>query len=50
MLEGMQEQPEDHIDPRELGPPVTRQGVKEAFRVVDCVQPTPALDFDLHRG
>jgi CBS domain-containing protein len=43
------EQADDYIDPKELGP-VTRQGVKEAFRVVDRVQRTLALEFDLHRG
>ena len=42
-----QETPDDHIDPKELGS-VTRQGVKEAFRVVDRVQRTLALEFDLH--
>ena len=33
----------------ELGS-VTRQGVKAAFRVIDVVQRTLALEFDLHRG
>jgi CBS domain-containing protein len=46
-LRGGQE-PDDHIDPRELGP-VTRQGVKAAFRVIDGVQRALALEFGLHR-
>jgi CBS domain-containing protein len=41
--------PDDYIDPKELGS-VTRQGVKAAFRVVDAVQRTLALEFDLHRA
>jgi CBS domain-containing protein len=41
--------PNDYIDPKELGS-VTRQGVKAAFRVIDAVQRTLALEFDLHRA
>jgi CBS domain-containing protein len=41
--------PDDYIDPKELGS-VTRQGVKAAFRVIDAVQRTLALEFDLHRA
>lgn len=41
--------PDDYIDPKELGS-VTRQGVKAAFRVIDAVQRTMALEFDLHRA
>jgi CBS domain-containing protein len=40
--------PDDHVDPKKLGP-VTRQGVKAAFRAVDGAQRMLALEFDLHR-
>jgi CBS domain-containing protein len=41
--------PDHYIDPKELGP-ITRQGVKAAFRVIDGVERTLALEFGLHRA
>jgi CBS domain-containing protein len=41
--------PDDFVDPKKLGP-VTRQGVKEAFRMIDRVQRALALEFGVRRA
>ena len=40
--------PDDDVDPRELGP-LTRQALKEAFRLIDRAQELLALELGLRR-
>src|SRR6185437_6479999 len=37
-------QPDDFVDPKRLGP-ITRQGLKSAFRLIDSVQRGMAVEF-----
>jgi CBS domain-containing protein len=40
-------EPDDFVDPKTLGP-LTRQGVKEAFRAIDRVQRSLVVEYGLH--